>query len=90
MEALSDAKLEAVAYETFYVPRRAARALALAHQPCPVDRLVRKGDHLALDAYAHPDLMWLAELALTPELPVGWIVCHKLDNHDVRLPPTPP
>eukprot|EP00966_Prymnesium_polylepis_P079848 1850360-Prymnesium_polylepis.1 len=20
--------------------------------------------------------MWLAELALTPELPVGWMVCH--------------
>ena len=51
----------------------AARAVKVAHQPCPLMLLVDMGRVLGVDAARSPQLMWLADAALTPELPAGWV-----------------
>lgn len=55
-------------------PRRGARANALAFEPATVKYLATKGLELGLDAAVEPELMWLVDVALASELPVGWTV----------------
>lgn len=78
---MSESELTQAAYRHFYLPRCAARAISIAHQPCPLERIIRKGQYHGLDASTHAELMWLAELALTPELPVGWIAWQNTDSN---------
>jgi hypothetical protein len=54
-------------------PRRAARALQLAHSPCPLDEVVMAAQYLGLHASSDRELMWLVDVMLSPELPVGWL-----------------
>ena len=54
-------------------PAAAKVAARLAHQPCPADELVVLGQLLGLDAQLYPELMWLADVAMSAELPVGWL-----------------
>ena len=56
-----------------WVPRRAARALQLAHSPCPLDEVVMAAQYLGLHASSDRELMWLVDVMLSPELPVGWL-----------------
>ena len=63
-------------------PRRRARGEQLAHLPCRVETLVQQGFALGLDPSQHRDLMWLADVALAPEVPVGWIPCTALGAED--------
>ena len=59
--------------DKIWEPRIAARAMHVAHQPCPLMLLVDMGRVLGVDAARSPQLMWLADAALTPELPAGWV-----------------
>ena len=72
--------LAAITRRELYEPRCAARAVALSHQPDPLDVIVRQGAYMNLDAARFPELMWLAELALTPLLPPGWVRCPDADS----------
>ena len=56
-----------------YESRKAARALVLAHTPCPLDEMVYAAQYLGLNAATDRDLMWIIDVMLTPELPVGWL-----------------
>lgn len=67
-------RLQSVArHQLWNEQRRAARGARLAHQPCPLDTLIQKAQHLGFDASEQPELMWLVDCALTPEMPVGWL-----------------
>ena len=35
------------------------------------------GHYLGIDASLHPDLMWIVDCALTPQLPVGWVAVEQ-------------
>jgi len=63
------------ARRAIWEPRRTARAVWLAHTPCPLEELVMMAQYLGLDASLQPELMWLVDCALTPELPPGWVRC---------------
>ena len=52
---------------------RRQRGDFLAHQPCRLEVLIQQGHALGIDASQHPELMWMAECALTPQMPVGWL-----------------
>ena len=50
-----------------------ARAVQLCAQPCPLDLVVQMAIYLGIEPTTHPQLMWLAHAALSPEsLPAGW------------------
>ena len=53
----------------------AARAAALAAQPCPLPVILQMSLYLGVDPAKHPHLLWLAQAALTPQLPAGWLCC---------------
>jgi len=70
---LHGAELEARAEAELWAPVKSARAAALAHEPCQLTELINFGNYIGLDAALYPELMWLVNVALTPELPVGWL-----------------
>ena len=71
----SDALENAAKAALWDKPMRRARGQLLSHSPCQLEVIVQQGHALGLDASRHPELMWLAEAALTPELPMGWLRC---------------
>ena len=52
--------------------RKAARVAQLSACPCPLDHLLQMAQYLGVEPTAHPQLLWLAHAALTPEMPLGW------------------
>ena len=71
--ATADDTVVAEVRRQLWQPKRAARSLHLSHSPCPLDTAVLMGQYIGVCAAKRPDLMWLVDLALTPELPVGWV-----------------
>ena len=63
------------ARELLWTPRREARALELAHSPCPLDELIMSAQYLGINPVEHRDLMFLVDAMMSPELPVGWMRC---------------
>jgi len=51
---------------------RAARARALARRPLTMLEVLYAAELMGVDAFEHPELMFLAEEALCLELPLGW------------------
>ena len=51
---------------------REARARALARRPLTMLEVLYAAELMGLDAFEHPELMFLAEEAICLELPVGW------------------
>ena len=78
----------AEARRLLYEPRLPARAGLLWRSPCPVEVLVRVGHVIGVDAATHPELMWLADAALTPELPIGWALDEERGFYYNTLCPT--
>ena len=64
----------AKAKELIWEPRKTARAIELAHQPCPLDEILMAAIYLGIDPVDHCDMMFLIDAMLTPEMPVGWLV----------------
>ena len=60
-----------------HTPCVAMRAAQLHHEPCPLEAVVLMGHYLGIDASLHPDLMWIVDCALTPQLPVGWVAVEQ-------------
>lgn len=58
---------------TLWEPRRAERAACLWHEPCPLESLLLMASYLGLDPCLQPQLMWLVDCALTPQMPPGWV-----------------
>ena len=69
----SDALERAAKLSLWDTQARRARGEFLSHSPCQLEVLIQQGHALGLDAAKHPELMWLAEAALTPEMPIGWL-----------------
>ena len=69
----SDALERAAKLSLWGTQARRARGEFLSHSPCQLEVLIQQGHALGLDAAKHPELMWLAEAALTPEMPIGWL-----------------
>jgi len=69
------ALLQAAEEEIWWGGGALRRAQALAVQPCPLPVLLDMSLQLGVDPATHPNLLWLAHAALTPELPPGWICC---------------
>lgn len=67
-----DALHEAARSQLWEDSRMAARAAALANQPCPLESVLAMAMYLNIEPTTHPQLLWLAHAALTPELPAGW------------------
>ena len=57
-----------------------ARAAALWHEPCHLNELITYGNYIGVDAALFPEFMWLVNVALTPELPVGWLHRSRSDG----------
>jgi len=51
---------------------RAARARALARRPLTMQEVLFAADAMGIDAFINPELVFLAEIACTLELPLGW------------------
>ena len=75
-QLLARAKLE------LWQPRIAKRSALLSHEPCPLEALILMGHYIGVDACLHPQLMWLVDCALSPELPVGWATIQLLDGSE--------
>ena len=71
---LSYTQSVAKAKELIWEPRKTARAIELAHQPCPLDEILMAAIYLGIDPVDHCDMMFLIDAMLTPEMPVGWLV----------------
>jgi len=69
-------KVKALMWE----PQREARALVLAHNPCPVDEIVQHAQLIGMNAGTDYEFMWIVDAMLTPELPVGWLRKSTLDG----------
>jgi len=74
------AELEQTAEQEIWWPLRPARSAVLAHEPCQLSELISFGNYIGLDAALHPELMWLVNCAITPELPVGWLHRNTADG----------
>ena len=70
---LSGDALVRAAKDHVLAPVLAKRVRSLAHQPCPADELFLLGHYLGVDALEFPELMWLAEAAMSADLPLGWL-----------------
>lgn len=77
---LSGDALVQAAKDHVLAPVQAKRARSLAHQPCMADELFLLGQYLGVDALEFPELMWLAEAAMSAELPMGWLWHEPLDD----------
>jgi len=53
-------------------PCEKRRADLLSRTPCPLEHLAIRGLHIGIDCALHRDLMWLTELVMAPEMPLGW------------------
>ena len=72
---LDFADATAMARELLWEPRKAARAVDLSHDPCPLDELLHAAMYLGLNPGTNQaELMFLVDCMLSPELPVGWLV----------------
>ena len=56
-----------------FEPRKAARAIQLASNPCPLDEILIYAQYLGLAPAEHSDFMFLVDAMLAPELPCGWL-----------------
>lgn len=63
----------AEARQLLWEPRRVARALQLCSKPCMLDEIIAAGAYLGLSPDLNPDLMFLVDVMLCPEMPVGWL-----------------
>ena len=59
----------AVAYRA---QTRSARARALARRPLSMLEVIYAAEAMGIDVFEHPDLAFLAEMALCLEAPLGW------------------
>ena len=59
--------------QAVWEPQLQARALTLAHNPCPLDEVVMNAQYIGLHPVNERELMWLVDAMLTPQLPVGWL-----------------
>ena len=72
---LSGEALLRAARQHLWAPAQARRARQLAHTPCPVDETLVLAMYLGIDPQLYPELLWLADAAMTPDMPVGWLRC---------------
>ena len=62
---------------TLWRPVLGPRAAQLSHEPCPLEALVHMGHYLGVDACLAPDVMWIVDCALTPQVhpPAATALC---------------
>ena len=77
---LSGEALLRAARQHLWAPAQARRARHLAHTPCPVDETLVLAQYLGIDPQLYPELLWLADAAMTPDMPVGWLRCDAADG----------
>ena len=57
----------------FHEPCKAARAVQLASNPCPLDEILMNAQYLGLGPVDHQEFMFLVDVMFAPELPCGWL-----------------
>ena len=67
---------------------RAARGRALARRPLTMLEVLYACEVLGIDAFDHPELVFLAEAALSLELPLGWEYVELTDQGILGSEPT--